>query len=115
MGTMNIPSHTACYPINNSDLPNTIGTTANYTLQVPIGMNSDVATNPEQTVDARTIDGEPFEEIIKALELLETGETLLLINSFEPKPLYNVLTQRGFTYETTQVGQDEWHVEIEQT
>lgn len=63
-------------------------------------------------LDAREIDGEPFGDIMAALEGLDDDETLVLINSFEPKPLYNVLEQRGFAHETTQRADDEWHVSI---
>jgi hypothetical protein len=35
-----------------------------------------------------------------------------LINSFEPEPLYGVLKQRGFTYETTTPDSDVWYVKI---
>jgi uncharacterized protein (DUF2249 family) len=66
-----------------------------------------------QVVDAREIDGEPFGTIMAALEELEPDETVLLINSFEPEPLYEVLTQRGFDHDTTRVTEGEWHVEIE--
>jgi uncharacterized protein (DUF2249 family) len=66
-------------------------------------------------LDAREIDGEPFGAITGALEDLGADETLLLINSFEPVPLYDVLEQRGFEHETEQVDEDEWHVEISQT
>lgn len=63
-------------------------------------------------LDAREIDGEPFSDIMSALESLDEDETLVLINSFEPEPLYNVLEQRGFTYETTQCADDEWRISI---
>jgi len=63
-------------------------------------------------LDAREIDGEPFGKIITELEALPEEETLVLINSFEPAPLYNVLKQRGFTYETSQVSDNEYHVSI---
>jgi len=69
-------------------------------------------TDHEQVLDVRDIDGEPFGDIMAALEGLERGETLLLVNSFEPVPLYDVLSERGFTHDTTQVAPDEWHVEI---
>jgi len=72
--------------------------------------------NPEpdhvQVVDAREIAGEPFEAIMSAVDDLDAGETMLLINSFEPEPLYDVLGDRGLSYETTHVSADEWHVEI---
>ncbi|SDZ83423.1 Uncharacterized conserved protein [Haloplanus vescus] len=65
-----------------------------------------------QELDAREIEGEPFSDIQDALRTLPAGETLVLVNSFEPEPLYDVLEQRGFEYETTQVAADEWRVSI---
>jgi uncharacterized protein (DUF2249 family) len=65
-----------------------------------------------RTLDAREIDGEPFGEIMAALEELPAGETLLLVNSFEPQPLYDVLDRRGFAHETERVDDEEWHVSI---
>ena len=73
-----------------------------------MGTNSET----ERTLDAREIDGEPFDDIVTALAELPDGETLVLINSFEPVPLYGVIEQRGFAHETTKVDDDEWHVEI---
>lgn len=52
-----------------------------------------------RTLDVRTIDGEPFGDILAALESLPETESLCLINTFEPEPLYPVLEARGFTYE----------------
>lgn len=67
----------------------------------------------EPTVlDVRTIDGPPFGAIMSELDALETGDRLLLISEFEPQPLYNLLTQRGFEYDTEQANDAEWHVEI---
>jgi uncharacterized protein (DUF2249 family) len=66
----------------------------------------------DHTLDARDIDGEPFDAIMAALADLNSGETLLLVNSFEPVPLYEVLSTRDFDHETTQVDDEEWHVEI---
>ncbi|GAA0281146.1 DUF2249 domain-containing protein [Halobacterium noricense] len=63
-------------------------------------------------LDARDIDGEPFSDIVAELDALDDGETLLLVNSFEPEPLYDVLADRGFTYETEQAADDEWRVYI---
>ncbi|MFC4450919.1 DUF2249 domain-containing protein [Halorussus aquaticus] len=64
-------------------------------------------------LDAREIDGEPFGAITSALSDLGDDETLVLVNSFEPEPLYAVLDRRGFDHETEQVAPDEWRVEIE--
>jgi uncharacterized protein (DUF2249 family) len=66
----------------------------------------------DTTLDVREIDGEPFGAITSALEDLGSTETLLLINSFEPVPLYDVLSSRGFDHETTEVSDDEYHVHI---
>lgn len=66
----------------------------------------------DRRLDAREIDGEPFGDIMAKLEALPDDETLLLINSFEPEPLYQVLEERGFQYETTSDGSDVWYIEI---
>lgn len=66
-----------------------------------------------RVLDAREIDGEPFGDIVAALESLDDDERLVLVNSFEPVPLYGVLENRGFTHETEQVDADEWHVTVE--
>ncbi|NHN49846.1 DUF2249 domain-containing protein [Halostella sp. JP-L12] len=68
---------------------------------------------PDRTLDAREIEGEPFSDIVAELDALDADETFVLVNSFEPEPLYQVLEQRGFTYETDRVADDEWRVEIE--
>ncbi|MFB6188644.1 MAG: DUF2249 domain-containing protein [Halapricum sp.] len=76
-------------------------------------MSTDTSDRSERRLDVRGIEGEPFGDIVEALSDLEATETLLLVNSFEPVPLYDVLEQRGFTYESTQIDDDEWHVRIE--
>lgn len=75
-------------------------------------MSSKRAEDADRTLDARKIDGEPFGDITAALDELSDDESVLLINSFEPEPLYDVLEARGFEYETTNPAPDEWHVEI---
>ena len=67
--------------------------------------------DPDARLDAREIDGEPFSDIVAAIEDLGDRETLLLVNSFEPEPLYDVLSDRGFDYETEQAD-EEWRVYI---
>lgn len=76
-------------------------------------MSSETDAADIQTLDVRQIDGEPFAEIMGALNQLGANETLLLINSFEPEPLYSVLDQRGYTYESSRIESDEWHVRIQ--
>ncbi|MFC7113827.1 DUF2249 domain-containing protein [Natronoarchaeum sp. GCM10025703] len=66
----------------------------------------------EPVLDAREINEPPFEAISEALDDLDEGATLTLINPFEPRPLYDVLDERGFTHTAEQVAESEWHVEI---
>lgn len=75
-------------------------------------MAADTPTG-DRRIDVRDIEGEPFGDIVDALGALEAGETLLLIADFEPVPLYDVLEARGFTHDTTQVDEAEYHVAIE--
>lgn len=63
-------------------------------------------------LDAREIEGEPFGDIMDALDGLPEDGTLVLVNSFEPEPLYTVLERRGFAYDVRRVADDEWHVSI---
>ena len=53
---------------------------------------------------------EPFERIMAAVKALGTAEDLVVINTFEPVPLYTVLGRQGFAHTTSQVGPAEWHV-----
>lgn len=73
-------------------------------------MNPDL--DHDHVLDVRELDGQPFDDIVDALDDLGDGETLLLVNSFEPVPLYSVLSVRGFIHETEQIADDVWHVEI---
>ncbi|MFD1562630.1 DUF2249 domain-containing protein [Haloarchaeobius amylolyticus] len=75
-------------------------------------MSTETTDNTTRTLDVREIDGEPFGEIMAALETLPEAGTLVLVSRFEPVPLYNVLKQRGFTAEPSQRAADEWHVSI---
>ena len=75
-------------------------------------MTSDSDAAVDRRLDAREIDGEPFGAITDALDELADGETLRLINHFEPVPLYTVIEQRGLDHEATQIDEDEWHIDI---
>lgn len=77
-------------------------------------VSSDPPSTADRRLDVREIDGEPFADIVAELERLAPDETLLLVNSFEPEPLYGVLEERGFAYETTNPEPDCWHVAISQ-
>lgn len=75
-------------------------------------MSPDRPLEADTTVDVRKIDGEPFGEIMAALDALSEDESLLLINSFEPNPLYDVFEERGFEYTTTNPDPETWHIEV---
>ena len=53
---------------------------------------------------------EPFDRIMAAVSQLELGDTLLLINSFEPLPLYRVMEQNGFTHWAEQTADGAWKI-----
>ena len=57
---------------------------------------SSIEDECEQTIDVREIEGEPFGEIMAALEGLGAEDRLHLVSAFEPVPLYEVLSDRGF-------------------
>ena len=88
-----------------------VGASANPRRATPRGMVAPTG-EPDRTLDVRTLDEPPFGPIVDALEDLAADETLLLVNSFEPVPLYDVLEDRGFHHETERVADDEWHVVV---
>jgi uncharacterized protein (DUF2249 family) len=74
--------------------------------------NRFVDADADDRLDVREVSGQPFDAITSALDDLTHDESLLLISSFEPEPLYGVLERRGFEYETSNPLPGEWHVEI---
>jgi uncharacterized protein (DUF2249 family) len=59
------------------------------------------------------VDGEPFGHVVDALDALAEDGTLVLVNDFEPVPLYAVLERRGFEHRARRAGPDEWRVVVE--
>lgn len=53
---------------------------------------------------------EPFRKIMQAVESLDAGQDFVLINSFEPRPLYKVLAGRGFDYEVETTEDGDWRI-----
>ncbi len=43
---------------------------------------------------------DPFEAIMAKLKIMDENHTLLIINTFEPIPLLNILKKKGYAYET---------------
>ncbi len=82
-----------------------------FEVEYPAGKKDDKIDNKKTskmnkenlvTLDARPIlDGgvDPFEEIMKTLKSMNDDQTLLVINTFEPIPLLNLLKKKGYEYE----------------
>ncbi len=64
-----------------------------------------------QELDVRELTGEPFEQIVSALDTVSETRCSGLVNSFEPVPLYDVLTS-GDSRTTRSRRDEEWHVTI---
>jgi uncharacterized protein (DUF2249 family) len=54
--------------------------------------------------------GEPFGEIMAAVNTLPPGQGLRLLATFKPVPLFHVLGSKGFTYEAREIGGGDWEV-----
>ncbi len=53
---------------------------------------------------------EPFGAIMEAVGRLGPEDAFVLINSFEPLPLYGVLAGKGFEHSAEQVAPDHWRI-----
>lgn len=53
---------------------------------------------------------EPFDAIMSAVNTLGPEDVFVLINSFEPLPLYRVLEGKGFNHEAEQLSADHWRI-----
>jgi TusA-related sulfurtransferase len=54
--------------------------------------------------------GEPFGEIMAAVNTLPPGQGLRLLATFKPVPLFGVLGSKGFTHEEREIGGGDWEV-----
>ncbi|MEI7641111.1 MAG: DUF1858 domain-containing protein [bacterium] len=61
-------------------------------------------------VDARKIDGEPFQFIIEKANAISEGEGFLLIQKFKPAPVMAYLETQGLANYAVKKGEDEWHI-----
>jgi len=72
----------------------------------------------KMTLDVRPIleSGEdPFNKIMDTLKIMENEKALLIINSFEPIPLLNLLKDKGYSYQTTRPREGEVHTLLYKT
>lgn len=54
--------------------------------------------------------GEPFPRIMQAVGSLSPGQGLRLLATFEPLPLYAVLSRKGFGHSAVRHGEGDWEV-----
>lgn len=54
--------------------------------------------------------GEPFGEIMAAIDKLSPGQGLRLVASFKPVPLFAVLGNKGFDHSEREIGDGDWEV-----
>jgi uncharacterized protein (DUF2249 family) len=70
-------------------------------------------TIPHRDLDVRPIlrdGGEPFSAIMEAVAELAPGQSLRLLASFKPVPLFQVLGARGFEPVAREIGGGDWEV-----
>jgi len=70
-------------------------------------------TQPHYDLDVRPIlkaGGEPFSVIMEAVAALAPGQSLRLLASFKPLPLFQVLGARGFQPSAREIGGGDWEV-----
>jgi len=59
------------------------------------------APAPEILIDARGLEPpQPMERVMQTLALLRPGQSIRLLLHREPFPLYPILTERGYRYQT---------------
>ena len=70
-------------------------------------------TDSFKTLDVRPVlraGGEPFAEIMEAVNTLAPGQGLRVLATFEPKPLFAVLGRQGFTHQAHALSDGDWEV-----
>lgn len=66
-------------------------------------------------VDVRPVlraGGEPFSQIMQALDALEPGQGIRLFATFKPIPLFGVMASKGFSHDTLELEDGEWQIEF---
>ncbi|MBW9091875.1 DUF2249 domain-containing protein [Rhizobium wenxiniae] len=54
--------------------------------------------------------GEPFQDIMAAVQSLAPGEGLRLLSTFKPAPLLPLMSRRGFSSETYELDNGDWEI-----
>lgn len=60
--------------------------------------------------DHRRRGEDPFADIMQAVSQLAPDDTFVLINSFEPHPLYRVMAEKGFDHAAERLGPEHYRV-----
>ncbi|MBX5476427.1 MAG: DUF2249 domain-containing protein [Clostridia bacterium] len=53
---------------------------------------------------------EPLPKIMAAVKQLQPGQSLRLLTTFEPIPLFHVMAHKGFRHEARRLGEGDWEV-----
>lgn len=68
-----------------------------------------MATSTELDVSHYHAEGrEPFDDIMAAAGRIAPGDALVLVNTFEPVPLYAYMAANGFSHAARQEGAERW-------
>ncbi len=67
------------------------------TEQKPINHDQIISLDVRPILDSGV---DPFKVIMETLETMEAAKTLCIINSFEPIPLLNLISKKGYSYRT---------------
>lgn len=80
--------------------------------------DSTIDSTTAATIEPRTLDvredlrngKEPLPMIMQAIQSLTPGQTLRLLATFEPIPLFAVLARKGYGHHSTRHGEGDWEV-----
>lgn len=67
-------------------------------------------TSVFEKIDVRQLQGNFFPGLKKKAESLKAGEGLIIVQRFEPHPLYEVFEKLGFEHHTEEKAENEFHV-----
>lgn len=68
-----------------------------------------------EILDARSLDENPFDAILKKAKTIRSDQGFVLIQKFEPLPMINMLVEMGFEYISEQTAEDEYRIYFHKT
>jgi len=74
------------------------------------GLSWDKKKEGFYVIDAREINHDPFDVIMKKAYEIKEDDGFVLIQRFEPYPIINMLSEMGFKYETVKKSNDEFRI-----